>query len=188
MAANGNSSASNRGEIVSSIAATEDLSQVQVERVLSAYETAITKILAGGGEIRISSLGTFKTAKRAARTARNPQTGGTVKVKARTVPQFKAGKALKDAVDGKKAGSKAGAKAGATKAGAAKAGAAKAGAAKAGAAKAGAAKAGAAKAGAAKAGAAKAGAAKAGAAKAGAAKAGAAKAGAKKGGAKGGRK
>lgn len=58
----------------------------------------ITKELAGGGEVAIAGFGTFKAQKRAARTGVNPKTGEKIQIAATTVPKFKAGKALKDAV------------------------------------------------------------------------------------------
>ena len=59
---------------------------------------AISKALKKGGAVAIAGFGTFKVAKRAARTGRNPQTGKEMKIKAKKVPKFTAGKALKDAL------------------------------------------------------------------------------------------
>jgi DNA-binding protein HU-beta len=125
-----------RSDLVATIAGDHGVPQTQVDSIVRAYESHIIKSLAGGGEVRLAGFGNFKTSKRAARTGRNPQTGGTVKIPARTVARFSPAKALKDALEGKKGGSKGGAKAGAAKGGA-KGGAAKGGA-KSGAAKGGA--------------------------------------------------
>ena len=65
---------------------------------VDAVFTAITKALKKGVDVTIVGFGTFKVAKRAARTGRNPQTGKEIKIKAKKVPKFTAGKALKDTV------------------------------------------------------------------------------------------
>jgi len=65
---------------------------------VNAVFVAILKALKKGGTVAIAGFGTFKVAKRAARTGRNPQTGKEIKIKAKKVPKFTAGKALKDAV------------------------------------------------------------------------------------------
>lgn len=58
----------------------------------------VKKNLKAGKEVVLTGFGTFSTSRRKARTGRNPQTGATIKIPAKTVPRFKAGKALKDAV------------------------------------------------------------------------------------------
>ena len=65
---------------------------------VDAVFAAISKALKKGGDVAIAGFGTFKVAKRAARTGRNPQTGKEIKIKAKKVPKFTAGKGLKDAV------------------------------------------------------------------------------------------
>jgi len=60
---------------------------------------SITKTLKKKGQVAIAGFGTFRVAKRKARTGRNPQTGAEIKIAAKSVPKFTAGKALKDAVD-----------------------------------------------------------------------------------------
>ena len=72
--------------------------KVQSEEVVQLIIDAITDTLKKGGEVSIAGLGIFSAKARAARTARNPKTGETVKVAATTVPKFRAAKALKDAV------------------------------------------------------------------------------------------
>ncbi|MFC1819809.1 HU family DNA-binding protein [Thermodesulfobacteriota bacterium] len=61
--------------------------------------SAITKSLKKKGAVTLVGFGTFKVDKRKARTGRNPQTGEAIKIKAKNVPKFVAGKALKDAVN-----------------------------------------------------------------------------------------
>jgi DNA-binding protein HU-beta len=101
-----------RSDLVAAIAADHGMPQTQVDSIVRAYEANISGTLAKGGEVRLAGFGNFKTSKRAARTGRNPQTGGTVKIPARTVARFSPAKAMKDALGGaKKAPAKAAAKA-----------------------------------------------------------------------------
>lgn len=72
--------------------------KVQAEEVVDGMIEEITKTLKKGGEVSIAGLGIFSVKDRAARMARNPKTGETVKVAATRVPKFRAAKALKDAV------------------------------------------------------------------------------------------
>ena len=95
-----------RSDIVGEVAGSLDETQTKVDAIVRAYEDAITASLAKGGEVRLAGFGSFKTSKRAARTARNPQTGDPIKVAARTVARFQPAKALKDAVDAKSAAKK----------------------------------------------------------------------------------
>lgn len=95
-----------RSDIVGEVAGSLDETQTKVDAIVRAYEDAITASLAKGGEVRLAGFGSFKTSKRAARTARNPQTGDPIKVAARTVARFQPAKALKDAVDAKAAAKK----------------------------------------------------------------------------------
>jgi len=73
-------------------------SRVCATRCLNAILDEIKKILSKGGTVVLTGFGTFKVAKRAARTGRNPKTGATIKIPAMNVARFKAGKGLKDAV------------------------------------------------------------------------------------------
>ena len=66
--------------------------------VSSLMATEITAELKKGGSVTLTGFGTFKVSKRAARNGINPQTGASIKISARTVPTFKAGKNLKEAV------------------------------------------------------------------------------------------
>jgi len=87
----------NKGDLVNEVAkvvGTKKEAQAAVDCVLD----SITKTLKKKGQVVIAGFGTFKVAKRKARTGRNPQTGAEIKIAARNVPKFTAGKALKDAV------------------------------------------------------------------------------------------
>jgi len=94
----------NKGELIESIATSSDVSKAQAERMLNGLIGTIEGELKRGGDVQIVGFGTFKVAARAARTAKNPQTGAPVKVAARKVPKFTPGKALKDLVNGSKKG------------------------------------------------------------------------------------
>ncbi len=72
------------------------------EAVLNAFTDAVSGALKKGDKIQLVGFGTFEVAKRAARKGRNPQTGAEIKIAAAKMPKFKPGKALKDAVNGKK--------------------------------------------------------------------------------------
>ena len=88
----------NKGDLINEVAkvvGTKKEAQAAVDCVLD----SITKTLKKKGQVVIAGFGTFKVAKRKARTGRNPQTGAEIKIAARNVPKFTAGKALKDAVD-----------------------------------------------------------------------------------------
>lgn len=113
-------SPSSRSDIVQEVAAACMIPQSQAENVIRAFESAVVRSLKGGGEVRLTGFGSFKVSNRAARTARNPQTGGMVKVAARKVPRFTPGQAFKDAVGGKSTAAKKAAPAKAAKKPAAK--------------------------------------------------------------------
>ena len=72
------------------------------EKAVKAFVDVVSKQLKKKDKVQLVGFGTFETTKRAARTGKNPQTGAAIKIHAATVPKFKAGKALKDAVNGKK--------------------------------------------------------------------------------------
>ncbi len=103
----------NRGDVLSTVAAECDMPSAKVDAVLKAFEGAIGRSLAQGGEVRIAGFGTFKTSQRSARTSRNPRTGEPVDVPARTAARFIPGKGLKTAAEG--AGSGGGKTAGTAK-------------------------------------------------------------------------
>jgi nucleoid DNA-binding protein len=79
---------------VAKVVGTKKEAQEAVDRVFS----SITDALSNGDTVTLVGFGTFKAVNRSARTGRNPQTGATIDIKARNVPRFTAGKALKDAV------------------------------------------------------------------------------------------
>lgn len=88
-----------KSELVAIIAEKADLKKVDAEKALNAFVDAVTEALAKGDKIALVGFGTFETKKRAARTGKNPQTGAAIKIAASTVPAFKAGRGLKDAVN-----------------------------------------------------------------------------------------
>lgn len=89
----------NKTEIIDNIARSADISKAAAGRALDATVAAIKTALKKGGMVTLVGFGTFHVGKRAARTGRNPRTGATIRIKAAKVPKFRAGKALKDAVN-----------------------------------------------------------------------------------------
>jgi DNA-binding protein HU-beta len=89
----------NKGELVVKIAESADISQASADRALNSLIGSVTEELASGGNVALVGFGTYKVNDRAARTGRNPQTGEAIQIAAAKVPAFKAGKALKDAVN-----------------------------------------------------------------------------------------
>ena len=90
----------NKKELVEFIADRVDLSKADAERALEAFMEAVTTTLKKKDSVVLTGFGTFSVSERAARTARNPMTGEPVQIAAKTAPKFKAGKKLKDAVNG----------------------------------------------------------------------------------------
>ena len=91
----------NKTELVAAMANETNLSKKDVEDVLKSFVDVVSKELKNGGKIQLVGFGTFEVSERAAREGRNPQTGETMKIEASKAPKFKAGKALKDMVNGK---------------------------------------------------------------------------------------
>lgn len=89
----------NKSELIEKMAQSADMTKADAERALNSLISTITDELAGGGDVSLVGFGTFKVSERAARTGRNPQTGETIQIAAAKVPSFKAGKAIKDAVN-----------------------------------------------------------------------------------------
>ena len=89
----------NKSELIDQIAKSADISKAAAGRALDATVGAIKSSLKKGGMVTLVGFGTFHVGKRAARSGRNPRTGATIKIKAAKVPKFRAGKALKDAVN-----------------------------------------------------------------------------------------
>ncbi|WP_105616718.1 HU family DNA-binding protein [Vallitalea okinawensis] len=89
----------NKSELVAAMAAKTELSKKDAERALKAFEEVVTEELTQGGKIQLVGFGTFDVTERAARKGRNPQTGEEMEIAASKAPRFRAGKALKDAVN-----------------------------------------------------------------------------------------
>ena len=90
---------SNKSDLIDAIATSADISKAAAGRALDATIASITTSLKKGEMVSLVGFGTFYVGKRAARNGRNPQTGAEIKIKAATVPKFRAGKSLKDAVN-----------------------------------------------------------------------------------------
>ena len=90
----------NKAQLVEVIATAADISKVKAGSTVDAFISTITSTLKKGDTVTLIGLGSFSTAKRAARVGRNPKTGTEIKIAATTTPKFKAGKALKEAVSG----------------------------------------------------------------------------------------
>ena len=88
-----------KAELVEEIAEKTGLTKADANRALEATFEVITKALKKGERVPVAGFGTFNVTKRKAREGRNPQTGATVKIPARKAVTFKAGTALKDAVN-----------------------------------------------------------------------------------------
>ena len=88
----------NKAELINAAAEKAGLSKKDTEAAVNATLLTITETLKADEKIQLVGFGSFETKKRAARTGLNPRTGAAVEIPASTVPTFKAGKALKDAV------------------------------------------------------------------------------------------
>ena len=88
----------NKQELIAKVAESADLTKKDAEKSVNAFFASVSEFLAKGEKVQLIGFGTFETRERAAREGRNPQTGDSIKIAATTVPAFKAGKALKDAV------------------------------------------------------------------------------------------
>ncbi len=84
----------NKAELITKLAEDAGITKTQANAALDSFTEAVTKTLKGGGKVTLVGFGTFSVSKRAARNGRNPQTGATIKIKARKVAKFKAGKEL----------------------------------------------------------------------------------------------
>ncbi len=88
-----------KADLVNSMAEKAGLSKADAEKALKGFCDAITDALKAGEKISLVGFGTFSVSARAARTGQNPQTGQKIQIPASNAPKFKAGKALKDAVN-----------------------------------------------------------------------------------------
>ena len=89
----------NKSDLIDAIARHADISKAAAGRALDALTSAITGTLAKGGSVTLVDFGSFYVGQRNARQGRNPQTGAAVAIPAAKVPKFRAGKALKDALN-----------------------------------------------------------------------------------------
>jgi len=89
----------NKSDLIKQIAERSGLTQAQASTALQAFEITVIDELANGHEVVLMGFGTFKITDRAARSGRNPKTGEKIEIAASKVPTFKAGKALKEAVN-----------------------------------------------------------------------------------------
>jgi DNA-binding protein HU-beta len=89
----------NKNDLVATVADSAGLSKADATRAVDAVFDSISSALAGGREVRLVGFGTFTVANRAASEGRNPRTGERIHIPASKQPKFKAGKALKDAVN-----------------------------------------------------------------------------------------
>jgi DNA-binding protein HU-beta len=92
----------NKSELIDAMAAGADISKAAAGRALDAAVAAITTTVSKGDNVTLVGFGSFKAAKRAARTGKNPKTGAAIKIPATTVPKFSAGATFKAAVAKKK--------------------------------------------------------------------------------------
>lgn len=86
-------------DLIAKISETAEITKKDAGAALDAIVETITETLAAGEDVQLIGFGTFKISERSARTGRNPQTGETIQIAASKAPTFKAGKALKDAVN-----------------------------------------------------------------------------------------
>jgi DNA-binding protein HU-beta len=89
----------NKADFIGAVASAGELSKADAARAVDAVIDVVKEALKKGDSISLVGFGTFQVRKRAAREGRNPRTGDTIKIDASNIPSFKAGKALKDAVN-----------------------------------------------------------------------------------------
>ena len=89
----------NKTELIAAVAEKAEISKKDSEKALKAFIDVVTEQLKAGDKVQVVGFGTFEVSERAAREGRNPQTGETMKIEACKAPKFKAGKALRDAVN-----------------------------------------------------------------------------------------
>ncbi len=89
----------NKGDLIDAIAKDANISKAQAGDALESFISNVTGALKGDKKVAIVGFGTFSASKRAARTGRNPQTGESIQISAKTVAKFKAGKGLSDALN-----------------------------------------------------------------------------------------
>lgn len=84
----------NKADLIAKISDDTGITKTQANDALDSFIEAVAKTLKGGGKVTLVGFGTFSVSKRAARNGRNPQTGEVIKIKAKKVARFKAGKEL----------------------------------------------------------------------------------------------
>ena len=89
----------NKAELIAAVAENAELTKKDAEKAVKAFIDVVTDELKKGEKVQVVGFGTFEVAERAAREGRNPQTGEAMKIAASKSPKFKAGKALKDALN-----------------------------------------------------------------------------------------
>ena len=89
----------NKSDLIDGVASAADLSKADAARAVDGVIATVTQALKSGDQVTVVGFGTFLVRQREARAGRNPRTGETIQIKASKVPAFKAGKALKDAVN-----------------------------------------------------------------------------------------
>jgi DNA-binding protein HU-beta len=89
----------NKSEFVDAVASEVDITKADAAKAVDGVVNVITNALKKGDQLNLIGFGSFQVKDRAARTGRNPRTGEAIKIKASKMPTFKAGKALKDAVN-----------------------------------------------------------------------------------------
>ena len=89
----------NKAELIDAVAVDADISKASAARAVDSLVAALTSSLKSGESVTLVGFGTFSVRERPARSGRNPRTGETIQIDASSTPVFKAGKALKDAVN-----------------------------------------------------------------------------------------
>ncbi|CAG0939087.1 DNA-binding protein HU-beta [Gammaproteobacteria bacterium] len=89
----------NKGDLIDAVSGEAGLSKADASRAVESVISAITRALKDGNQVSLVGFGTFTVKTRAARTGRNPRTGDAIEIRASRIPGFRAGKALKDAVN-----------------------------------------------------------------------------------------
>ncbi len=88
----------NKSELIDAIAQEAGLTKANASKAVDAFMDVVTAALKAGGQVNLVGFGSFHVKQRAARSGRNPRTGDSIAIKEAKIPSFKAGKALKDAI------------------------------------------------------------------------------------------
>ena len=84
----------NKADLIAQIAEDAGITKTQANAAIDSFTAAVSKTLKAGGKVTLVDFGTFSVSSRSARAGRNPQTGAAIKIKAKKVAKFKAGKQL----------------------------------------------------------------------------------------------